>query len=197
MENMWNQRFAGEEFVYGSEPNLYFKKMLEGIKPGNMLLPAEGEGRNAVYAAKLGWNVYAYDSSNVGKEKALAFAKQNGVTINYLVASHEEVSFECGRFDLVAFIYSHMSSEIRHAVHQKLLMALKPGGVIILEGFSTEQLQYSSGGPKDVDLLYSEQILQTDFAYLKSKEISREIVVLNEGEHHKGEASVIRMFGVK
>ncbi|MGM0589603.1 MAG: class I SAM-dependent methyltransferase [Bacteroidota bacterium] len=197
MKDFWDQRYSDHEMVYGYEPNGFFKSFLEHRTPGRLLLPAEGEGRNAVYAAAQGWIVEAFDYSTEAKRKAEAFAADKEVEIHYYNARMEEVDLDKATYDLIALIYAHLPSSIRRDVHHKLIDALKPGGHLIMEVFSKKQLQYQSGGPKNDDLLYSTELLAADFSDLKIIQNEAKIIKLEEGEHHKGEASVIQFVGQK
>ncbi|MEZ0130354.1 class I SAM-dependent methyltransferase, partial [Flavobacterium sp. LBUM151] len=109
----WNDRYSNEEFAYGEEPNNYFKEQIEKLKPGTILFPAEGEGRNAVYAAKLGWTVSAFDISEEGKNKALKLAETNNVSIDYKVGELETLNYHTEQFDAIALIYAHFPAEIK------------------------------------------------------------------------------------
>ena len=195
MNNMWDERFAGSEYLYGEKPNSFFKENILKYQAGKLLLPAEGEGRNAVFAALSGWDVTAFDSSEVGKEKAEKLSKKHGVSISYLLASHEDVILDENSFDMIALIYAH--SPFRQNVHRKILRYLKPGGIILIEGFSKEQIKYNTGGPGRIDLLYSKKEISTDFSSLAEVKMWIEEVDLDEGAFHKGRASVLRMIGTK
>ncbi len=197
MASFWNERFDVEEYVYGTEPNQFYKKELKKLTPGKILFPAEGEGRNAVYAAEQGWQVTAFDPSTVGKEKAENLAEQKGVSINYLISNFDEMEFPEDSFDCIVLIFAHMHTLKRKEYHQKLLSFLKPGGQLILEGFSKKQINNKTGGPPNVDLLYSEKELQEDFNALSELKITETEVVLDEGPFHQGRASVIRVTGKK
>jgi 2-polyprenyl-3-methyl-5-hydroxy-6-metoxy-1,4-benzoquinol methylase len=195
MKQMWDKRYASDNYAYGNQPNVFFKEKIEGIEPGKMLLPAEGEGRNAVYAAALGWNVHAFDFSSNAKEKALLLSKENKVSIQYAVHGMEESDYEDDSFDTLAFIYAHNPN--RKDNHRYLLKFLKPGGTIILEAFSKEQINNNTGGPKDVNMLYSIQNLKEDFSQLSELNLWEEDIVLDEGTFHSGKSSVIRLIGKK
>ena len=155
MNNFWNERFGAEEYAYGIEPNQYFKQELERLTPGKILLPGEGEGRNAVFAAKSGWEVTAFDPSSEGKKKALKLAQKNNVKIDYLLDNYDGIQFESNEFDCVVLIFTHMPKQKRNEYHKKLTSFLKPGGILILEGFSKEQINNNTGGPRNVDMLFS------------------------------------------
>lgn len=197
MSEFWNNRYAIKEFVYGTAPNLFFKSQIDTLLPGNILFPAEGEGRNAVYAAKLGWKVFAFDSSSEAKKKAETLAMENSVTLHYEVNDLESAEYPTDFFDCIVLVFAHFHPFERKLFHQKLLSFLKPGGVVILEGFSKKQMQFSSGGPRNFEMLFSENEIESDFNSLTTIKIEETEVILNEGRFHQGPASVIRMVGTK
>jgi len=197
MKNFWNERYSEKEYIYGVDPNVFLAEQLKNLKPGKIILPCEGEGRNAVYAASLGWEVHAFDSSEVGREKALQLAKEKGVSINYAFDDATTITYAENSVDVVAFIYAHFPSTIRKQIHQKAITWLKPGGKLILEAFNPQQLQYNSGGPKDLSMLYTEEMMKEDFASLNIDLIQNLTTELNEGKYHKGKASIIRVVGTK
>jgi SAM-dependent methyltransferase len=197
MLDLWDKRYSGEEYVYGVNPNNFLKCHLLNLKPGRILLLGEGEGRNAVFAASLSWVTDAFDYSTEARKKALKLADRNKVTIDYKLSSFDEITYDENSFDCIALIYVHQPPENRKKYHEKLLNYLKPGGTIILEAFSKEQINNSSGGPKEVELLYDKTILQEDFKSLVFYDIKEENIVLEEGRLHSGKASVIRFVGTK
>ena len=198
---MWNERYQKEAFAYGVQPNEYFKAKLEKLTPGNILLPAEGEGRNAIFAAKSGWEVHAFDLSHAGRAKAKKLAATNGVEINYLVGPLENLMYTENSFDTIGFIYAHLDPTIRKSHYQQLLTYLKPGGHIIFEAFSKKQLEYqpihNSGGPKNSALLFSIAEIRDILPGISFLELEEKEVFLQEGAYHQGLASVIRSFGKK
>lgn len=197
MKEFWNERYRSEDYVYGTEPNVFFKEQLDKLSPGRILLPAEGEGRNAVYAARQGWQVTAVDISDAGRDKALRLARKAGVEITYHVGSFGETEFPVASFDCISLVFAHFPPEHRLAYHQKVIQLLKPGGTLILEGFSKEQLAYRSGGPKSEAMLFSISELQEEFAALTELEVRKELIELREGAYHEGPASVVRLTGKK
>lgn len=197
MSAFWNQRYAAEEFAYGIEPNLFFKNEIEKLNPGKVLFPAEGEGRNAVYAARLGWEVTAFDTSTEGKRKAELLALKHGVKINYLIAGYDDIYFQPETFDCLVLVYAHLPSEKREEYHRKMVSFVKTGGFVILEGFSQKQVNYNSGGPRDVNMLYTKTAIETDFKLLSDLNAEEVEIELDEGLYHKGTASVIRLVGKK
>ncbi len=197
VKDFWDQRYAEEGFVYGYEPNEFFLREIKKFNPGRLLLPGEGEGRNATYAASLGWEVAAFDQSGQGKQKAMELAKLKTVSFDYQVADIEAFVAEEESFDCLALVFVHFPERERKKLHEKLLSFLKPGGVIIMEVFSKDQLGKRSGGPQHLDLLYSAEDLAEDFKQLKDLQITATETHLNEGRYHEGMAAVIRLTGKK
>lgn len=197
MSNFWNERYSEEEYVYGEEPNVFFAEQLEKLPAGKIILPCEGEGRNAVYAASQGWEINAFDASEAGRVKALQLADKKSVIIDYAVEDALSVNYPENSADAVAFIYAHFPPSIRKQIHQKAITWLKPGGRIILEAFNPQQLNNHSGGPKELSMLYTEEIIKEDFEGLKIELIQTTQTTLNEGKYHEGNADIIRFVGVK
>jgi len=195
MKEMWNQRYAGEEYAYGTLPNQFFKEKLEGLHPGKLLLPAEGEGRNAVFAASLGWQVKAVDFSEQAKVKALKLAELNNVQLDYSVGDITTLDFGEGVFDAAALLYAHLPPGLRKMVHQRITRSIKPGGYLIIEAFNTKQIKNDSGGPKSVDMLYTIPLLNEDFKELDRLLLEEDTIWLDQGSFHQGEAAIIRLFG--
>ena len=198
----WNERYSREEFAYGQEPNNYLKEQLQKLDPGTILFPAEGEGRNAVFAAKLGWKVSAFDISIEGKNKALRLAENNNVAIDYQVDELENLNYNIGHFDAIALIYAHFPAEVKSIYHRSLDKYLRKGGTIIFEAFSKRHLDYLArnekvGGPKDIDMLFSIDEIIADFANYEVAELEEREIELNEGLFHNGKGSVIRFVGRK
>ena len=194
---MWDQRYAESEYVYGTNPNEFFKKELDTLTPGKLLLPAEGEGRNAVYAAEKGWIISAFDQSEEGRKKALRLAANSDVTIDYQIRDLEALDYTPGHFDAIALVFVHSSSIKRRQIHRSFIRFLKPGGTLILIGYSKDQLKYDSGGPKEESMLFSEVELMEDFSELQINSIGKIETMIEEGDFHSGKASVIQLVAVK
>lgn len=202
MKPMWEDRYSNEEYAYGEDANLYFKTQLQQLEVGKILFPAEGEGRNAVHAAAMGWETYAFDQSVEGCKKALALAHKNKVTIDYIVGEIEKLSYPENSFDVIVLIYAHFPSQVRKQYHQIISRYLKSGGTLILEGFSKHNLKLSqdqeaSNGPKDLKMLFSTEEISSDFENFEILELKEELITLDEGPYHQGKASVIRFVGKK
>jgi len=195
--DFWNKRYSEPEFVYGTKPNEFFKEQIAKLNPGRALFLGEGEGRNAVYAAKLGWQVDAVDFSSSAKEKALRLAKENNVLINYTVNDFGQYQFAKNQYDLVVMIFLHLPRETNQIIFQGSISSLKANGKLIIETFSKEQINNSSGGPKDIELLFSEDALLKFTVELETEFVESKTIHLDEGNYHKGKANVIRYVGVK
>jgi 2-polyprenyl-3-methyl-5-hydroxy-6-metoxy-1,4-benzoquinol methylase len=196
-KSFWNNRYGEKEFIYGEEPNEFLVKQLAKLRSGNALFVAEGEGRNAVYAATKGWQVEAFDYSVEGQKKAIQLAKRHGVTIDYLIAAYENYQAKNAPFDLIVLIYNHTDSKTRKAFNKKLFDYLKPRGSIIMEQFSTKQLGRGSGGPKNIDMLLDIETAKSEFKQFNIDVLEEKEIRLKEGKYHEGEASVIRMIANK
>jgi len=197
MQNQWDERYARQEYIYGTEPNSFLKEILLSLKPGRILFPAEGEGRNAVFAAKQGWKTEAFDQSIEAKKKAILLADQKGVSIRYSIQSFDDWDPLPDQYDCIALIFVHLPDDMRKRVHQSVIRALKPGGILIMEAFTTRQLLRSSGGPKAAELLFTSDQLKSDFNNLSGVEILETQVQLDEGPLHQGVAEVIQLTGYK
>ncbi len=196
MDNFWDAKFNTEELIYGSEPNAFFKATIDSMKPGSLLLPGEGEGRNAIYAAKQGWTVTAHDGSKVAKEKAMRMAEIHGVNINYIVSDILDLK-PSQVYDVIGLIYIHLPNSIRRLAHHNIIKYLKPTGTLFLEMFSKKQIERNTGGPKNIDMLYSIEELINDFKSIKIVSVEETVTTLQEGHHHNGEADVIRLIARK
>ncbi len=197
MTDFWNSRYSATEYAYGTAPNEFFKDQIDMLNPGRILLPAEGEGRNAAYAASVGWDVTAFDNSNAGYHKAIELAKARQVSIRYFVDGFEEVKLQQPEFDALALIYAHVPSQKRTPWFEKMIQLLKPGAHVIFEGFSIDQLRFNSGGPRSNEMLFTEETILDIFQSLSNIQVWKEVVQLKEGQFHNGRASVIRMVGEK
>lgn len=198
----WNERYSSEEFAYGTAPNVFLKEQLANTNCGKILFAAEGEGRNAVFAATLGWEAFAFDISTEGQKKALLLAQQAEVEISYEIGALEQLSYQPEQFDIIALIYAHFPAAIKSTYHKKLITLLKPGGLIIFEAFSKDHLHYNTvnpkvGGPKDIDDLFSIEELTSDFSSFDILQLEQTEIELSEGSFHNGTGSVIRFVGRK
>lgn len=194
----WNERFGGSDYLYGEKPNEFLEHRHTLIpKDSRVLVLGDGEGRNGVFLARKRCKVTSVDASEVGIAKANALAAKYKVELNALHGVLPNVDIEKGVWDAVVLIYLHLPEAVRKATHRLAVDALKPGGLLILEAFTPEQLQHQSGGPKDEALLYTAEMLKADFEGLEFEGVAELETVLNEGPGHQGKAHVVRLIAVK
>ena len=195
--NFWDERFAGDTFKYGTEPNAFLAEQAGQLAvPSDVLVPGDGECRNGVWLAQQGHRVTSVDSSIVGLEKGKALAQLRGVPFQTQLVDLADWAPEPASVDAVVLIYVHLPEAFRATAHRALAQALRPGGRLILEGFHPDQLQFNSGGPKDVTMLMTPEQLTQDFAGLLEPELAwTGATTLSEGPGHQGEARVTRWVG--
>ncbi|MDF7809147.1 class I SAM-dependent methyltransferase [Pontiellaceae bacterium B12219] len=195
---MWDETYSTDEFVYGTEPNDFLKANAEKLKPGSVLCLADGEGRNGVFLAKLGFEVTAVDMSEVGLEKARQLAAENGVEIKTICADLNDFAIEPDRWDNIISIFCHLPPPLRKKVHAVSANGLTEGGVFLLEAYTPKHLEMpGTGGPPVPDLMYALETLKQDFQSLEliqALETEREV---NEGSKHFGHAAVIQFIARK
>jgi SAM-dependent methyltransferase len=195
MRAFWDEKFASEAWLYGTEPNAFIKAHADRIAPkSRVLCLAEGEGRNAAFLAAFGHSVLAVDFSARALEKAKALAADRGVAIETEQA--DLTAWQCGEsFEAITATYLHLPTDQAHGVFEKLLLRLKPGGVFMGEFFAKAQLDYSSGGPKDPALLYEAALFEalSEHPDLHLSYLEEAIVHLDEGPGHRGEGAVVRV----
>jgi hypothetical protein len=195
--NFWDEKFAQSPNLYGEKPNVFFKEILDKHNAAKILLPGEGEGRNALYAASKGWQVIALDQSEIGRQSALKKAERNGLKLIYHLCDITKYEFEPESHDAIALIYFHLPLEIRDKIHGSLSRSLRKKGLLIIEGFGKSQLQFQSGGPKNIDMLYHIDEIKNSFPNMTWEYEFEGEVILTEGTGHMGLAHVVRLIGKK
>ena len=198
---MWDQRFSSEEYAYGKEANVWLSERVSQINPppnNRALFPADGEGRNAVWAATIGWNSEVFDLSIVGKQKCHLLAQEHAVSVDYDVDDLALREFSQQSYDLIACSWFHTPSEIRKVHMPRMLHSLKSGGHFVMEGYHTSQMPLQSGGPKSLDLLFDLDEVLGELTGEKAPQmhiihIAVTSTVLDESELHKGQAMVVRI----
>ena len=198
--NHWDQAYSDVEgYKYGEQPNAFLKEQAHRIPArARVLLPGDGEGRNGVWLAEQGHQVCALDNSAVGLAKAEALAHRRQVTLQTVLVDLADWQPEPASADAVVLTYLHLPPPLRTPVMHKLVQALKPGGVLLLEAFHPRQLQYNSGGPKNEAMLYTLDMLHGDLAADMQELLASESeILLDEGPGHQGPAYVTRWIGQK
>ncbi|WP_024955069.1 SAM-dependent methyltransferase [Sulfurospirillum arcachonense] len=195
MQELWNEKFSRDGFLYGTEVNSFIKENEDIFKKDfKVLCLGEGEGRNAIFLAKKGLHVEALDASDIGLKKLQKRSLEENVaiTIRHTLLENWQPH---GKYDVILSTYTHVDQNEQTDMFVKVLDGLKSGGFFIAEFFSIDQLHFESGGPKDIELLYDLGNLYQLFFNLPCTiyKLSQEIIELKEGKGHNGEASVIRI----
>ena len=194
---MWNERFSEPGYAYGTEPNGLLASVADRIPMGRVLSLAEGEGRNAVFLAGLGFEVTAVDSSAVGLAKAERLAAERGVSIKTVEADLAEFEIEPNAWQGIVSIFCHLPPVVRATLHERCLRGLTAEGVFVLEGFTPRQLELATGGPKTLELLMELETLRQELPGLQF-EIAREIErPATEGKYHRGTVAVVQVLATK
>ncbi|MBS1809964.1 MAG: class I SAM-dependent methyltransferase [Acidobacteria bacterium] len=194
---MWDERYTSEEYFYGTEPNDFLRANAARIPKGRVLCIADGEGRNGVWLAEQGYDVTSVDLSAVGLEKTQKLAASRNVSINTVQADLAEYEIQPDSWEGVVAIFSHLPTSVRHHLYPQAVAGLRSGGVLLLELYTPKQIEYGTGGPRDLDLLASLEDLRQDLDGLQleiAQELEREI---HEGNHHYGLSAVVQILGIK
>lgn len=194
---IWNERYAAHDYAYGKEPNDFLRRTADDIVPGPVLCLGEGEGRNAVWLAQLGFSVTAVDQSEVGLAKAQRLAGERGVKIDTIQADLADFVIEPDYWGAIVSIFCHLPATIRRDVHRRAVTGLKPGGTLVFEAFHPEQAKRPNGGPGDPSLMPRLDELREDFAGLNLQLMDEFERPLQEGVYHSGEGHVIQILGFK
>lgn len=195
--SQWEQRFSGEAYMYGTEPNEFLREAVVDIAAGVALCLAEGEGRNSVFLAERGFDVHSVDLTSAGVAKTLRLAEQRGVVVHAQVGDLADFDIGVGRWDLVVSIFAHMPPAVRRALHARVVRSLKPGGRFLLEAYTPAQVGRGTGGPPDVELTMTLDALRVELAGLEvvhGAELERDVV---EGPGHTGVGSVVQVIARK
>lgn len=196
--NPWHTRFQNEEYVYGTEPNVFLKEVQEKLNlTGDALAIAEGEGRNAVFLAEQGMKVTAWDYAESGLVKTEKLAQNRGVSVKTELVDLNEANWIENKWDELVCIFGHFPSEVRKKVLEGIKKTVKPGGYFILEVYSVHQIPYKSGGPQNEDFLYAPDEFLKMFGDWRIAHFFMGEVVRQEGKLHNGLAHVIQLVAQK
>lgn len=194
----WDDRYADSDYLFGTAPNDFLKSVAERLPPNSRILClADGEGRNGVYLATLGHKVTAVDQSRVGLEKAKKLAKQKQVSIETIKADLAEYDLGVESWDCIVSIFFHIPSSVRAHIYPRIITALKPGSILILESYTPEQLNHGTGGPPIAELMLTKDELAQYFSEMNLEhlqELEREVI---EGTGHTGLASVVQLLALR
>lgn len=195
----WNERYSREDFLFGEAPNAFLAANTAWLAPGQRALSiADGEGRNSVWLARQGLDVDAFDISTVAVDKARRFAARHGVPVRHAVADIVQFEWPTACYDLIAAIFIQFAApDERACIFRGIVRALRPGGVLLLQGYRPEQLAYRTGGPPLAENLYSEPLLREVFAELDIRHLASHDDVVREGAGHNGMSALIDLVAVK
>lgn len=194
----WDEKFNSEEYQYGKLPNDFVAESVSAMTPGGRVLSVcEGEGRNGVFLAEKGFSVHGVDGSSVALGKARSLAEERGVAIELEHCDLADFDFGSEKWDAVVSIFGHLPRELRRRVNAAIVASLKPGGVLIMEGYTPRQLAFATGGPKDIELLYEPEDLREELAGLDFEIFEEREREIHEGILHRGPSAVLRIRGRK
>ena len=195
----WENRFSSEAYVFGREPNAFLASQAQRLLPGMVaLVPADGEGRNSVWLAEQGLKVTATDFSETGIAKAQKLASERGVTVNSVLEDISQRVWEPEAFDVVAAIFIQFAGpKLRRDIFDGMKKTLKPGGLLILQGYGPKQIEYGTGGPRVPENLYTRELLESAFQDLEILHLEEHDSVLNEGAGHHGVSALINLVAQK
>ncbi|MCK9199686.1 MAG: class I SAM-dependent methyltransferase [Gallionella sp.] len=197
--SIWNERYAGEHYHFGTEPNAFLVSQRHLLKPGmSCLAVADGEGRNGVWLAEQGLEVLSVDSSPVALEKAKRLAAERGAKLDFELADLLNWEWRESRYDVVAAIFiQFVGPELRAQMLGHIQCSLKPGGLLLLQGYTPRQLEYRTGGPSQVENLYTEDMLREAFADMEVLHLAEHDSFISEGSGHHGMSALIDLVARK
>ena len=199
MPTLWDERYAGEAYIFGTAPNVFLESQVARLQSGQSALAvADGEGRNGVWLAQQGLQVLSVDSSSVAQAKAKKLATERGVTLQFEIADLLAWDWGDARFDIIAAIFIQFADPAGRALQfEGIRRALKPGGMLLLQGYTPRQLEYKTGGPPSVENLYTESMLREWFGDWDIQHLREHDDVINEGSHHAGMSALIDLVAYK
>lgn len=194
----WEERYgATDAYVYGTEPNTFLRDQVDGLAPGDVLCLADGEGRNGVYLAGLGHRVTSVDLTEAGMAKAARLAGERGVDLEAVVADLGEYDLGVDRWDLVVSIFAHCPPPVRARVHGALARALRPGGRLILEAYTPDQIGRGTGGPPVPELTMDLERLRRELTGLDIGHAVETVRPVVEGIGHTGDGAVVQVVATR
>ena len=195
--SMWEQRYGTDEYLFGTEPNEFLRTSVSLLPTGSVLCLAEGEGRNAVFLAECGFDVHSVDLTEAGVAKTRRLAEGRGVNVDAAVGDLADFHIGSARYDVIVSIFAHMPPIVRRDLHRRVVVALKPGGIFLLEAYTPQQVGRGTGGPSTPELTMTVDALRAELAGLElihAEELERDVV---EGLGHTGSAAVVQVIARK
>jgi SAM-dependent methyltransferase len=190
---MWDERYSAEGYAYGTEANGFLMANADLLPTGRILCLGEGEGRNAVWLAEQGYAVTAVDASEVGLQKARALAAGRGVRITTVHADLADYEIEPGVWDGIVSIFCHLPPALRAEVHRRCVAGLRPGGIMLLEAYTPDQVGRGTGGPPTAELMMDAETLRLELAGLEILELAETQREIHEGAFHNGIGAVVQL----
>ena len=189
----WNKRFSIEDYLFGADPAQALVKLEHYLIPqGDTLVIADGEGRNSVYLASRGFRVTASDSSTVANIKAKALAASQNVEVNYQVEDFFDIDWSAKQYDnIVGIFFQFIPPDKIKQVLMALRTAIKKGGTLLIHGYTPQQIELATGGPKDVSLMYNKELFEDVFESVEILVNKEYQMQLGEGSGHKGQSALI------
>jgi len=194
---MWDKRYGGDNYAYGTDPNEFLVEMVDKLPQGKVLCIAEGEGRNAVWLAQHGYEVTAVDASNVGLHKAKLLAESRKVSITTVHADLADFDIGVKQWDAIVSIFCHLPPELRRIVHHRCVEGLRSGGIMLLEAYTPQQLDYKTGGPPIAEMMMDSSLLKEELEELEFMYLQECVRDIHEGEFHNGAGAVVQALARK
>ncbi|MCC8381723.1 bifunctional 2-polyprenyl-6-hydroxyphenol methylase/3-demethylubiquinol 3-O-methyltransferase UbiG [Xenorhabdus sp. PB30.3] len=196
---MWNERYSCSDYIFGTEPNIFLTSCEHLLSPGKSVLSvADGEGRNSIWLASQGLNVTAFDMSDEGLKKAKKLATLNDVSVNFKLSDIENWHWVPEQFDIVVAIFIQFAPpEMRRKIFEGMKTTLRPGGMILMQGYRPEQLEYGTGGPRELEYFYTRTLLEEMFGDFRISKLDEYDSELQEGTGHSGLSALIDLVAFK
>ncbi len=196
---MWDERYDRPDYVFGTEPNAFLASQTELLSQGQSVLAvADGEGRNSVWLASRGLDVTAFDASSVGLDKARRLAAAKGAAVDYQLASIEDWDWTPDRFDVVAAIFIQFAPpDLRARIFDGIRQTVKPGGLVLMQGYRPEQVDYGTGGPPQREHMYTRDLLENAFGDFEIMTLDTHDSEISEGPGHDGMSALIDLVARK
>lgn len=196
---MWNERYDRPDYVYGTAPNAFLVSCADLLTPGSKALSvADGEGRNSAWLAAQGLDVTAFDASHVGVDKARRLAAERGVPVDHRIARIEDWAWAQNSFDVVAAIFIQFAGpQLRTVMFDGMKQTLRPGGLLLMQGYRSEQIEYGTGGPGIRENLYTRELLEETFSDFDILRLDEHDTAIEEGAGHSGMSALIDLVARK